>query len=138
MLLLNACGAVHSAMCTCVLFDQVLMLRRRLDFAVSALQYSLLDAYDPPSQQHGATKGTTSSTSMVAQFHADKKARLAHELDLRQKEIACMQLVREQRRESIKASTRATYDRYQAIFSVGCRLDQVDDNDRRCFYLIIF
>ncbi|KAF9199562.1 hypothetical protein BGZ59_003892, partial [Podila verticillata] len=36
--------------------------------------------------------GTASSESLVVQFCADKKAHQAHELDLRQKEMTCMQI----------------------------------------------
>ncbi|GJJ78851.1 hypothetical protein EMPS_11210 [Entomortierella parvispora] len=89
-------------------------------WASLCLQDSLDASELAASRQHDNTQGISSSTSIVAQFHADKKARQAHELDLRQKELACMQLVREQRRESIKTSTRALYDRYQAVFSKWC------------------
>lgn len=60
--------------------------------------------------QQSSTGGTISSEALVVQFRADKKACQAHELDLRQKEMAYMHIVHAQRRESIKEMMRATYD----------------------------
>ncbi|KAG0313021.1 hypothetical protein BG000_006041, partial [Podila horticola] len=51
-----------------------------------------LECMSKSNGQQSSAGGTASSESLVVQFRADKKARQAHELDLRQKEMACMHI----------------------------------------------
>ncbi|KAF9966335.1 hypothetical protein BGZ73_001073, partial [Actinomortierella ambigua] len=72
---------------------------------------------------------TDEAPSMLEKFHAERERNNEKQLDLRYKELACMQLVREERKLSVAPSSRYQYDRYQALFSNWCTKVGYPDNN---------